>query len=69
MAVQASEAAASGDFALIHELQELFTDPYGLQEDETAGGGDVTARRARCFTKTPSWARHMPGCDFYSCSS
>ena len=68
MAVQASEAAASGDFALIHELQELFTDPYGLQEEEEEGGG-LAARRARWFTKTPTWARHMPGCDFYSCSS
>jgi len=69
MAVQASEAAASGDFTLIHELQDLFTDPYGLQEYEKADDGDLTARRARWFTKTPTWARHMPGCEFYSCSS
>ena len=80
--MQASEAAASGDAALVRELQDLLSDPYGLQEEEEEvgvggaaegeGGGEgarLAQRRARWFAKTPTWARNMPGCDFYSCSS
>ena len=60
MAAVAYEAAEVGDTAFARELAELLRRPY----DE--GTAD---QAARFFVKTPSWARHMPGVAFYSCSS
>ena len=69
MAVLASEQAAQGDPSLVHELQELFLDPYGREESEGEGGRAKEERRKQWFQKTPVWARQMPGCEFFSCSS
>ena len=74
MAILASERAAQGDHSLVHELQELFLDPYGQQEDREREGGEgggceVSRRRSQWYQKTPIWARQMPGCEFFSCSS
>jgi hypothetical protein len=48
------------DYALIHELMEVLSNPYEAQSPEI---------EARWYQVTPTWARQLPGVTFMSCSS
>ena len=58
MAQLAIDQADQGDYALISELYNLLTDPYGEQPEQE-----------KWFAKRPEWARHKVGCSMLSCSS
>ena len=64
MLVLAYENAEKGDFSLVRELQDLFSDPYAQNETE-----EQAKARLKWYMKTPTWARNMPGVTFMSCSS
>ena len=55
---EAIELAEEGDVGRVHELLELFRNPYRKQ----AGKESFEGRR-------PEWARSKPGCSMLSCSS
>jgi len=58
LAQLAIDRAETGDFSLVHELQDLLRRPYDTQPDKEG----FACRR-------PDWARHRPGCSMLSCSS
>jgi uncharacterized protein YdiU (UPF0061 family) len=65
MSVKAYESAEKGDFGLVDELHELLCDPY-----EARGAASNTAElQDKWYRTTPQWARNLPGCSFFSCSS
>lgn len=56
----AYEKAAQGDYSLVHELQHVFSDPYGEQTPEI---------EAKYDQPLPSEMRDLGGICHYSCSS
>lgn len=60
MSTLAYEQAEQGDFSVVHEIQDLLTQPYEEQSAE---------RSQKWYQKTPRWAQSLPGVAFYSCSS
>ena len=56
----AYEQAKLGNFALIKELQEVFSDPYNEQSQEI---------EAKYYRLKPEKYFHFGGISFYSCSS
>jgi serine/tyrosine/threonine adenylyltransferase len=58
LAQLAIDAAEQGDFAMIHQLQDVLRTPY----DEHPEHADWAGKR-------PDWARDRVGCSMLSCSS
>ena len=48
------------DYSIINELATLLESPYDEQTFELT---------EKWYSKTPTWARQMPGVEFMSCSS
>lgn len=57
LAYQAIEKAEQGDYAMIHQLQKVLSNPF-----EDQGYPELS-------TKRPDWAAETPGCSALSCSS
>lgn len=60
MGTIAYERAEEGDFSVIEELQTLLADPYAEHDEEMT---------RKWYTRTPQWAKSLPGVSFFSCSS
>ena len=57
MSVMAYEEASKGDYTLLHELMQVLSRPYDEQSEEIS---------SKWYSKTPDWARGMPGVSFMS---
>jgi uncharacterized protein YdiU (UPF0061 family) len=58
LAVQAIEAAETGDLSVLNRLMQVLKTPYAEQPEHE----ELAAKR-------PDWARTKPGCATLSCSS
>lgn len=49
--------AEAGDYSMLHELLAVLSKPYDNQSEEIT---------KRWYTKTPAWAKKLPGVTFLS---
>ena len=68
MLLLAYEQAEKGDYSVLHELLELFKDPYAMNEQQES---ELSRREKeeKWYRRTPPWAQQLPGAAFMSCSS